>query len=74
MAAAWPLPATITHPLGHWKPRIGSSRPQQPELELKALFDAVAREAYNATTDTPAPQIPVRTHKLTPAFYFRPAA
>jgi formylglycine-generating enzyme required for sulfatase activity/uncharacterized caspase-like protein len=47
---------------------------QEPGLELKAMFDAVARNVFDATKNTPAPQIPVQTYKLTPSFYFRAAA
>jgi formylglycine-generating enzyme required for sulfatase activity len=47
---------------------------QQPGLELKAMFDAVARNVYDATKNTSVPQIPVQTYILTPTFYFRAAA
>jgi hypothetical protein len=46
---------------------------QQPGLELKAMFDAVAESFSQATTKRRLPQVPVMTDKLVPNFYFREA-
>jgi formylglycine-generating enzyme required for sulfatase activity len=47
---------------------------QQPGLELKAMFDAVANSVYESTKSRRPPQIPVQTYKLVPSFYFNPGA
>lgn len=47
---------------------------QRPGLELKAMFDEVAREVYAVTRSEAVPQVPVQIYKLAPTFYFMPGS
>lgn len=46
---------------------------RQPGIELKDMFDRVAREVYAGTQRKAVPQVPVQLYKLTPRFYFKPS-